>query len=483
MPLFEPKESLGAICAALAEEAPDKPAFTDHRRTVTRGAFDRATNRLGRAYAAKGIGEGDLVALTLPNGIDFFEAAFALWKLGAVPQVLSPKMAAGEREAILELAKPKAVIGLETGRICIPPDFRPDPALADTPLPDRISPNWKIVTSGGSTGRPKLIVSKEPGAFDREFRYHELPTESVILNPGPLSHNAPLSYSVRGFLLGNHVVCMQRFDAAEMLTLIERHHVEWVFLVPTMMQRVARLLEEWGEAPELPSLRYVVHAAAKCPDWLKDKWIDWLGAERIFEFYGSTEAIGRTWITGEEWLRKRGSVGRADRDYAIRILNDDGDQVPPGEIGEIYLKPSRGVGSTYYYIGAESQRRGEWETLGDLGWMDEEGYLYLADRRHDMIVRGGANIYPVEIEAAIDRHPSVSCSAVIGLPDDDLGQRLHAIVHAIAPVSADQLRTHLKDLIAKYKIPASFEFVDERLRDDAGKVRRSALREERLQGH
>jgi bile acid-coenzyme A ligase len=165
----------------------------------------------------------------------------------------------------------------------------------------------------------------------------------------------------------------------------------------------------------------------------------------------------------------------------IKVMDPDGKELPAGEVGEVYMMPLMGVGSTYHYVGAEPKRQGEFETLGDIGWLDEEGYLYLADRRTDLIIAGGANIFPAEVEAAIDAHPKVASSAVIGLPDDDLGQRVHAIVHAAEPVSEDELLEHLTDQLVRYKIPRSIEFVDKHLRDDAGKVRRSALREARIE--
>jgi bile acid-coenzyme A ligase len=220
-----------------------------------------------------------------------------------------------------------------------------------------------------------------------------------------------------------------------------------------------------------------VHMAAPCPRWLKEAWIGWLGAERIHELYGGTEGLSATWITGTEWLAHPGSVGRPLPGGRMKVVDEKGCEAPPGVVGEIYMMADGGPATTYHYIGAEPKSLDGWESLGDMGWMDAEGYVYLTDRKADMILRGGANVYPAEVEAAIDSHPRVRSSAVIGLPDDDLGQRVHAIVDAPEGVSVEELRAHLGERLVRYKIPQSFEFVSDPLRDDAGKVRRSALRE------
>jgi bile acid-coenzyme A ligase len=274
---------------------------------------------------------------------------------------------------------------------------------------------------------------------------------------------------------------MTRFDAEESLALVERHQVDYALFVPTMMQRIWRLPEATRARYDLSSLRSVMASGAPSPAWLKRAWIEWLGPERIFEAYGGSERIGGTQITGSEWLAHPGSVGRPTGGRKLRILDPQGRELPAGEIGEVFMLPPGGQGSTYRYIGAEARASdGGWETLGDMGYVDDEGYLYLVDRKTDMIVTGGANVYPAEVEAAIDAHPSVRSSAVIGLPDGDLGQRVHAIVDAPGGASEDALRQHLGEHLVRYKIPRSFEFVGKPLRDDAGKLRRSALREARM---
>jgi bile acid-coenzyme A ligase len=230
----------------------------------------------------------------------------------------------------------------------------------------------------------------------------------------------------------------------------------------------------------MSSLRVVWHLAEPCPEWLKQSWIDWLGAERIFELYAGTEAQTSTVISGVEWLTHRGSVGRVIPG-TVKITAENGDELPVGEMGEVWMRSLR-ESPTYRYVGATARTlEGGWESLGDMGRLDAEGYLYLGDRASDMILSGGANIYPAEIESALQEHPHVRSCAVIGLPDEDKGNIVYAIIEADREhVSEDDLKVFLSERLVTYKVPRSFEFVDMPLRDDAGKVRRSALREERL---
>ena len=202
----------------------------------------------------------------------------------------------------------------------------------------------------------------------------------------------------------------------------------------------------------------------------------------MWEYYGATEGVGSTMISGVDWLEHRGSVGRVREGYEMRILDGEGRERPVGEVGEGYFRPAGGPGSTYSYLGSTPNRRGEWETMGDLGRVDADGYLYLSDRRNDLIISGGANIYPAEVEAAIEAHPAVRGSAVIGLPDEEWGARVHAIVQRTAEAELDEasLRAFLTERLARFKLPKSIEFTDEALRDEAGKVRRAALRQARL---
>jgi bile acid-coenzyme A ligase len=338
------------------------------------------------------------------------------------------------------------------------------------------------MTSGGSTGRPKIIVAKVRAEYDPLSPPLGMRVDGVQLVPGPLYHQGPFMFSMFGLFTGATIVLMPRFDARNALALIDRHRVDWTYFVPTMTHRIWQLPADVRDRFDLDSLRVVFSTGAPWPVWLKQEWLRWLGPDRIAEAYGGTESQGGTFITGREALERPGSVGRPSGANKVRILDESGVDVPPGEIGEVYFMPPGGPGSTYRYVGAEAKSRDGWETLGDLGYLDEDGYLYLVDRRTDLIVTGGANVYPAEVEAALDKFPGVRSSAVIGLPDDDLGQRVHAIVDITddAVVDVDALRRHLAEHLALYKVPRSVEVVREPLRDDAGKVRRSALREARL---
>lgn len=473
--------SIGAAIGYLAQQEPDAPAVTHEGRTVTRRELDLRSNRLARAYEQLGVTQDSFVTIALPNSVEFYEAALAIWKLGATPQPVSAKLPSIERKAIIELAKPALVVGAAAegvpGVRSIAQGFEPDPALSDAPLPDRTATHWKAPTSGGSTGRPKIIVAKQPGVADPEGAR----AKRVQLVPGPLYHNAPFVFSMQGLFAGSHLILMTHFDAEQALELMARHRVEFVVMVPTMMHRIWRLGESVRARYDLSALQRILHMAAPCPIWLKEAYIGWLGPDRVHELYAGTEGQGGTIITGSEWLAHRGSVGRVVGGVEVKIFDGQGNELPPGQVGEVYLKPRGGQGSTYRYIGAEAKSRDGFESLGDMGHLDADGYLYLADRQTDMILCGGANVYPAEVEAAIDTHPAVRSSAVIGLPDPDLGQVVHAIVDiANAELDADALRAYLGDHLVRYKIPRSFEFVRTPIRDDAGKVRRSALREERL---
>jgi bile acid-coenzyme A ligase len=471
----------------LAEADPERPMVTCGDEQITRGELESAANRLARQLAGDGVGPGDMVTIALPNSVEWFVATAAAWKLGAIPQPVSAKLPRRELEGILALADPPVVIGAEPGSIdgrrCLPAGYRPPPGLDDGPLPDAVSPAWKAPTSGGSTGRPKLIVSGDPGLLDTDDQPRfGFQVDGCIVVPGPLSHNGPLVWACHALLWGGHVVLLPRFDAEATLAAVDEHRADVVYLVPTMMKRILRLPDEVRRRYHLSSLRMVWHLAEPCPPWVKQAWIDWLGPERIYELYGGTEAQLITVISGTEWLEHRGSVGRP-LGGEIMITDPHGTPLPPGETGEVWLRSARET-PAYRYVGAEARRLGdEWESLGDMGRVDADGYLYLADRSQDMILTGGANVYPAEIEAAIQEHPACRSCAVIGLPDDDRGNRIHAIVEADPDqLSEESLRRFLADRLVTYKLPRTVELVDTPLRDEAGKVRRSALRAARLAG-
>jgi len=477
--------SYGRAIAWLAEQEPERVAVWCEGETRTRRDLDRRANRLARAYRELGVKQGDLVTIALPNSCEFYEACLAAWRLGATPNPVSARLPEIERRAIVETASPALVVGAPPGerydRPSVAAGFEPGPGCTDEPLPDVTSRNVRAMTSGGSTGRPKVIVDVVPAEVDPEKPENGVTPGGVTLVPGPLYHAGPFITSWGSLLVGAKIVVMQRFDAERALALIEEHRADWVLFVPTMMQRIWRLPEEVRGRYDLSSLKRVMCTGAPSPQWLKRAFIAWLGPEKIYEAYGGTERIAGTIISGTEWLQHPGSVGKPTLGRKVRILDESGKDCPPRTVGEVFMMPAGGRGSTYRYIGAEATATGDgWESLGDMGYLDEDGYLYLVDRKTDMILSGGANIYPAEIEGAIDAHPAVRSSAVIGLPDDDLGSRIHALVDAPTGVTEAELRGWLVERLVAYKIPRSFEFVDEPLRDDAGKVRRSALREARL---
>lgn len=483
MPTVSFPRHLGDLAAA----APDRASITDEQRTITRSELIREAGHLAQALTEQGVTADRFVTIALPNGIPFLRAMVACWQVGAIPQPVSSRLPSRELESIIDLADPAVVVGVDPDHYpehgSIPIDWEP-PAGEPAELPDIVSPSWKAPTSGGSTGQPKLIVHGEPAALDPEERPRlVIRRDGCLVMPGPLYHNGPLSWSVLTLLAGGHVVVTERFDAGRTLSLIDEHRADMVYLVPTMMRRIWRLGPDELDRYDLSSLRAVWHLAEPCPAWLKEAWIDWLGPERIWELYAGTENQASTVIRGDEWLEHRGSVGRVSVGE-LSIRDEHGDEVPPGTTGEVYLRRSAPGESvpTYRYLGAQPKTLdGGWESLGDMGSLDADGFLYLADRASDMILTGGANIYPAEIEAALDEHPMVESSAVIGLPDDDLGNVAHAIVQADpAEVSVELLRAHLAERLVRYKIPRTFEFCDTPLRDDAGKVRRSALRAARL---
>lgn len=481
------KISYGRVVTHLAEEEPDRIAMVCGSASISRGELERLSNQWAHVYRDRGVEVGRLVTIGLQNGIDFLVACVAAWKCGAIPNPISHRLPAPERKAILELGRPALAIGVDAvpgDCVLLPIGFAPDPSVPDTPPPDVTSPHERAIASGGSTGRPKLILLALPAEHDSASPATVLSPKGCVLVPGPLYHAAPFGSMTQCLLAGEKIVLMERFDASQCLALVEEHRVDQILFVPTMMHRIFRLPEAERLGRDVSSLRVVFTGSAPCPPWLMRGFIDWLGADVMHELYGGTERIGGTSITGREWLTHPGSVGRPTRRTQIRILDPEtGEECATGDVGEIYMMPAGGQGSTYRYLGAKARANHEgWESVGDLGHLDEEGYLYLADRRTDMILNGGRNIYPAQVEAAIEEFPGVASSAVIGLFDEDMGQRVHAIVQAeggLDGLDEEALRAHLEERIARYAIPRSFEYVDQPLRDDAGKVRRFALRKER----
>ncbi|MCU1594184.1 MAG: acid--CoA ligase [Frankiales bacterium] len=479
--------TIGERLGELAAADPDAAAITCGDASVTRAELESRTNRLARAYLAAGVTADSLVTIGLPNSIEFLEAAIAVWKCGATPQPISSRLPPREREAIIDLAQPTLVVGVDpaevTGRPVIPAGFEPDPSLDDSPLPPLAAACWKAPTSGGSTGRPKLIVSTQAANVDAVAPFGYLlgmVDNGTSLVTGPLYHNAPFLVSSCTLVLGGHVVLMPRFDAAQAVALAASFGTDWVYLVPTMMNRISRLPREEKAAFPPEELRVVMHMAAPCSPVLKREWIEWIGPERLWELYAATEVQAATVMTGVEWLAKPGTVGKPVVGE-MKVLDEDGNEVPRGTVGELWMRRGEGLANPYKYLGAEARADADgWESVGDMGSIDEDGYVFLADRKSDMILVGGSNVYPAEIEGALLEHPQVRGAVVIGMPHPDLGQVPHGLVELDADVSDDDLRAFLAERLVSYKIPRAFERVTDPLRDDAGKVRRSALIAQRM---
>ena len=477
--------SIGTALKEVAARKGDQWAIRCLDQVLSWRQLHQRTNRIARALLARGVKHGDFLTIALPNGIGFVEVCYAAWKVGAVPQPVSSRLPLIEMKAIVDLADPPIVVNdtpLDIGRcvVSVAELLAQSDDVSD--LPDMIAPSWKAMTSGGSTGRPKLIVAGAPGVVqDIGPVLWRIGPNDVVLMPAPLYHNGPFVTLFPALAVGAPVVVMPKFDAEETLRAIETHRATWVYLVPTMMGRIWRLPEDARRSYDLSSLKTAWHLAAPCPPWLKEAWINWLGTDVVWELYGGTEGMAATVISSEEWFAHRGSVGKIALGGQIEAFSPDGRMLPRGETGEIFMQRKPDQPPTYRYVGAEPRvLEGGWESIGDLGWLDQEGYLYLTDRRTDMILVGGANVYPAEVEAAIDEHPLVQSSCVIGLPDDDLGNRVHAIVQPRDGLTVSELEGHLAERLVRYKRPRTIEFVSEPLRDDAGKVRRPHLRAQRI---
>ncbi|MFV8318242.1 AMP-binding protein [Mycobacterium sp. 23] len=468
--------SIGTQISQLAALAPDEPAVSCDGQTITRAELDRSTNRLARAYAERGVGLGDYVTIVLPNSVEWIQAAVACWKLGAVPQPLSPRLPESEFEGLLGLRRSALLVGRDhPGTPSVPAGFVPE--TSDAALPEAVSPCWKSMASGGSTGRPKLIEaggdSRVPPAIGYPLGMQEGDTTLV---PVPLTHNTGFTTALIALIMRQHLVLMSRFDPHEFLATIERHRVTFLVTVPTIMQRLLPVYR--AGSYDLSSLRRLWHLAAPCPPAVKQAWIDLIGPEKVWELYGGTELQALTFISGDQWLTHPGSVGQVVSGE-MKVLDDDGNECPPGVVGEIYMRPNPGSAPTYRYIGSTAKSRDGWDSLGDLGYFDADGFLYLSDRRVDMFTVGGRNVYPAEIENALSAHPEVLSCLVVGVPDGDLGQVPYALVHTAggSTLDAAAVRSFVADRLAAYKVPRIVEFVDAPLRDDAGKARRTAVRD------
>ncbi|WP_169576473.1 AMP-binding protein [Nocardioides halotolerans] len=465
-----------------------EPAVTVDGESVTWTALDVRSNQLAHALADVGVVSGDMVSIALPNSVDAAATVMAVLKLGATPQYVSHRLPAAELSAILELARPRVLVCEsdlvpETAISRVRPSDVPTDARAEA-LPLVVAEVMKAPTSGGSTGRPKIILSGGSAVVDsaphHPMRRMGFPLDGVVYTGSPLYHNLALVALLSGLSLGNHVVLTAKFDAAQALDAWARHRVTYALIVPTMMIRISRLPDEVRHGADLSALEMVVHAAGPCPPDTKRAWMEWLGPHRVYENYGTTEQVALAFVSGEEWLDRPGTVGRSILgEFDIREAG--GSSLPRGTEGLIHMRRP-GQGRAFGYLGVDEEPVVDgWETFGDLGWMDEDGYLYISDRRTDLIICGGANIYPAEVEGQLIAHPAVSDCVVVGLPDSELGRTTHAIVqHDGAPPEEADLRAFMRERLALYKNPRSYEFTTVPFRDDSGKVRRSRLVADRV---
>ncbi len=468
---------LGGRISTLAAAHPDRVALCCGDQTLTFAELEVDATRVARELAARGVEAGNRVAIALENSVTFIVVATAAWKLGATAVPVSHRLPPAEQTAFLELADPAVTITANS----VDDLLSGAATRSGEPLPDIVAAPWKAIGSGGSTGRQKLIIDPGAGPLRRgAAEMFGMRPGGVELVAGPLYHNGPFAWGVIQLMAGGTLALLERFDAETYLRTIEQERVTWSFVVPTMLHRIVQLPDDVLRRYDLDSLEVVLHSAAPCPAWLKRKAIDLFGADRVWEYYGAAEVPGSL-IRGDEWLDHEPSVGRPLPGLEIVIRDDDARPLPPGEVGEIWVRPPGG-GPTFRYEGAEARVDGGLVSVGDLGWLDADGYLFIADRRTDLIITGGVNVYPAEVESALLEHAAVADVAVVGLAHPEWGQSVHAIVQPEAgapPPAAEELARFCRDRLAAYKLPKSYEMIDSLPRDPSGKIRRSALRAER----
>ena len=483
-----------------AEELGDKTALIfaaedGSEQEISWRQLEQRANQMARLLADHGLGHGDRIVVGLRNSPEHLYVTWAAWKLGATVIPLRWDLPSREREELLALAEPRLIVAAweaaESNFIGFSPEEVGHYQSYDSDTLEQVKAPESILIlgSGGSTGRPKLINLGVPGSlpsgalaqFFTGERYGD--PSNLRLVGGPLYHAQPVAGAVSSIFEGARLVLLERFHAARTVDLVERHGVTSLFLAPIMMQRIAALPDV--NERNFSTVQAVTHTGGPCPHWVKHTWFDLVGPENVYENYGMSERIGNTVIRGDEWLKHPGSVGRARDGAEIRILNEDGEELPVGEVGFIHFSGNvlRLPGNSNY-IGADPPKPNEdgLLTVGDLGWLDDDGYLYIADRRTDMIVSGAANIFPAEVEAALSEHPDVDDVVVVGIPDAEWGRRVHAIIQPLnpqQPPDESELNVHVRERLARYKAPKSYEFIAQLPRNDAGKIRRSALAEER----
>ena len=498
----------------------ERSIVSGQRRKSIEEVFENA-RRAASGLAELGVKPGSAVAILMRNAIEFLEASNAAGRLGAYVVPLNWHLAPEEIAYVLADCDAKVLVvhsdllnlipqelisrqKITTILVETPDEVRsayPSPTsavatgpalewnawlLQRLPLPEgdrRPAPESTIYTSG-TTGKPKGVKRKLPTA-EQKARLDLLREEVYFLKPGirllvpaPLYHAAPNVFSLRGLEVADTLVLMPKFDPENFLRLVQEHRITSAVMVPTMFVRLLRLPEAVRRSYDVSSLRTVLHAAAPCPPEVKKQMIEWLGPV-IYEWYGTTETSVVTRCTTEEWLRFPGTVGRPIPGARIEIIDADGNPAPAGQEGEIFMKLEFMPDFTYHKRDGDRSGvgRGDLVTGGDIGYLNEEGFLFICDRKKDMVISGGVNIYPSEIESALIEMPQIADCAVIGIPDAEYGEALLAIIVPGGDLSADDVRTHLAARVARFKMPKHIEFRPTLPRDDVGKLLKRRLRE------
>ena len=502
--------SLPMDLTVLADELGDKPAYVlaDTGDVLSFRELEERSNRIAHLFRSLGLKRGDHVAVLMENRLDLFPVYWAAQRTGLYYTPVNWHLTPDEAAYIVDNCEAKVLVssadlediaahaaatasGLERRYVVgggvegVDSLEEATSSLPVTPVEDQ-SEGYYMFYSSGTTGRPKGIL---PTMVDAPFGTgltldHQMGPgfgfgrSATYLNTGPLYHAAPVGWSMGTVRNGATAVFMSRFDPELTLRVIQDRKVTHAQFVPTMFVRMLKLPDEVRAGYDVSSLQLAIHAAAPCPIPVKEAMIEWLGP-KIVEYYAGSESNCFFVISTPEWLSHRGSVGKAVIG-AAHVLDAEGNELPPGEVGQLWFD---GPDFEYHQdpdkTAAAHDERG-WSTLGDLGWLDEEGYLYLADRRTDLIISGGVNIYPREIEDALALHPSVQDIAVIGVPDEEMGQRVHAIVHVAEGVTAGPelaaaLVQDAASRIAGFKLPRTIDFVDDFPRLPSGKVLRRQL--------
>jgi long-chain acyl-CoA synthetase len=494
----------------LARTHGDKPAviMAASGDQLTYAELERQSNQIAQLFRARGLRPGDHIAVLMENRPEFFPVVFAAQRAGLFYTPVNWHLSAAEAAYIVadcgarlliasgvleELAAAAAAAPALEGRLTVGPPVPGVESLHDavaglpgTPVPDETE-GYYMLYSSGTTGQPKGILPALTGQpFGSGLNIEHVMRNSygfgpdtVFLSTGPFYHGAPIGWTMGTIRNGGTVVAMERFDPVRALELIQRHKVTHGQFVGTMFVRMLKLPDTTRAAFDTSSLRVVVHSAAPVSVEVKQAMIDWLGPI-LYEFYSGSEGNGFCLIDSPTWLEHKGSVGRP-LVGELHICSDDGDELPVGEVGTVWFSGTRKF--SYHNDPAKTagvfNDRG-WSTIGDMGSVDAEGFLYLADRRTDLILSGGVNIYPREIEDALALHPAVADIVVFGLPDEEMGQRVHAVVQPAVPASgspelADELIAFCRARIARYKAPRTIAFEDELPRLPSGKMLRRVL--------